>query len=387
MSFFGGVPYDQGPNELYNRHANFKSFFTSCITLFRMATGESWNGIMHDVMALGGAYEWAWLYFCSYIVIGAYMILNLLIAIVLETFQRVMKLEEAIVKPLHVTGFLEVWTAFDPEQFSFIDAVQLKEFLRRLEEPLWPAGPGLGPTAKRADMAALIAETPVTSDGKVHLVELFVTLMKEAYGRQEIEDIEPKALKQVLADLVGQYPTIYRNDLAKFDKGRDKGSDMANWLESQHINPVDAYAYASLMIDRGIDQASDLSELSQPDLDIFGMKHMHKKKVWQAIKHMRERNRQDELLAMLRDEPNKLTPRTMKRASKVVDDDQAKWLWRTFSHLEEREAMKVLDECTDTTRSNFAMAIRGLHAAGPGVGHGVEGRPLIEEAPGKEGAQ
>ena len=65
---------------------------------------------------------------------------------------------------------------------------------------------------------------------------------------------------------------------------------------------------------------------------------------------------------------------------------QAKWLWRTFSHLEEREAMKVLDECSDTTRSNFAMAIRSLHAAGPGVGDGEEDKPLMEETTGGKGA-
>lgn len=155
MSFFGHIEFDKGPNELYNRHANFRSFHTSCLTLFRMATGESWNGIMHDCMAEGGEFWWSWLYFCSFMLVGAYMILNLLIAIVLETFQRVMKLEEAVVKPLHVTGFLEVWSAFDPEQFSFIDAAQLKEFLRRLEEPLWPNCPGLGPNAVRPPMKSI----------------------------------------------------------------------------------------------------------------------------------------------------------------------------------------------------------------------------------------
>ena len=34
------------------------------------------------------------------------------------------------VKPIHITNFLDIWTAFDPESFSFIDASDLKNFLR-----------------------------------------------------------------------------------------------------------------------------------------------------------------------------------------------------------------------------------------------------------------
>jgi len=36
--------------EHINKHANFKSFYNSVITLVRASTGESWNGIMHDCM-------------------------------------------------------------------------------------------------------------------------------------------------------------------------------------------------------------------------------------------------------------------------------------------------------------------------------------------------
>ena len=32
------------------RHANFKDFPSALLVLFRMSTGESWNGIMHDCM-------------------------------------------------------------------------------------------------------------------------------------------------------------------------------------------------------------------------------------------------------------------------------------------------------------------------------------------------
>jgi len=93
MSFFGKLPLGVGKNGLLNEHANFQSFHVSMLTLFRMSTGESWNGIMHDCMEV---YPVAWIYFTSFILFGSYMILNLLIAIVLETFQCVMDQEVSI---------------------------------------------------------------------------------------------------------------------------------------------------------------------------------------------------------------------------------------------------------------------------------------------------
>ena len=87
MTFFGEMDLNTGPYQLYNEHANFRTFPVACLTLFRFTTGESWNGIMHDCMEYN---EWAWVYFVSFMMLAAYMVLNLLIAIVLDQFQRVM---------------------------------------------------------------------------------------------------------------------------------------------------------------------------------------------------------------------------------------------------------------------------------------------------------
>ena len=46
MNLFGSVRY----GENLNRYANFRDFPAAMMTLFRMATGESWNGIMWDAM-------------------------------------------------------------------------------------------------------------------------------------------------------------------------------------------------------------------------------------------------------------------------------------------------------------------------------------------------
>jgi hypothetical protein len=48
MQLFGRVKRQNYLNE----HFNFESFGRSMSTLFRMATGEDWNGIMHDCQVL-----------------------------------------------------------------------------------------------------------------------------------------------------------------------------------------------------------------------------------------------------------------------------------------------------------------------------------------------
>jgi len=288
MSFFGKLPLNAGPNNLLNEHANFQDFHTACITLFRMSTGESWNGIMHDCMKF---YPQAWVYFVTYIIIGAYMILNLLIAIVMETFQNVMDAEDSLVKPMHINYFLDVWSAFDPEQFAFIDAGQLRAFFKLLEGEIWPPHPGLGPHAKKAAVEALIETVPCTHDGKVHLVELFVSMLKAVYGAEEIDILEAKALKTTMLDLVTQYPSLYRNDLSILDMGRDKGGVVVRYLEGLGINKTDAQQYSAIMADNGVDSPADVLEMTPGMLDIYGFKPVHKDKVKNAIRLEKSRKK------------------------------------------------------------------------------------------------
>lgn len=75
------------------RHANFKTASNGIVLLLRIVTGEDWNKILHDCMVappfctLGQSY-WetdcgnttaALIYFCSFYVIIAWIVLNLLV--------------------------------------------------------------------------------------------------------------------------------------------------------------------------------------------------------------------------------------------------------------------------------------------------------------------
>ena len=66
VSLYGDMPIrdEEYLFGMYNEHANFSNFGRALVTLFRMSTGESWNGIMHDVMHVHPS---SCVFFASYI--------------------------------------------------------------------------------------------------------------------------------------------------------------------------------------------------------------------------------------------------------------------------------------------------------------------------------
>merc|ERR1711865_1050880 len=142
MSFSGDIEtsacdtcdqYNAMPYKMYNEHCNFKTFYRSFLLLFRMSTGESWNGIMHDVMDV---YVLAWAYFVTYMVIVAYLLFNLLVAVVLEQFSLKMHQQQLLVNPTHICAFVEHWRRFDPNCTHLIKVEDLPVLMQALEPPL-----------------------------------------------------------------------------------------------------------------------------------------------------------------------------------------------------------------------------------------------------------
>lgn len=146
--------------EELDRHANFRNFGTALLLLLRIITGEAWNGIMHDCMVqppdcdpssepycavldddgglqwntTSGSYvpvaapgvagqagctcdncswrelydidncgvRWAPVYFVSFFILGAFVMLNLVIAVVLENFSSSKKSGDSEVRPCPV---------------------------------------------------------------------------------------------------------------------------------------------------------------------------------------------------------------------------------------------------------------------------------------------
>lgn len=80
--------------QFINEYANFETFGVSFITLIRMMTGESWNGIMHECalfppfctpgLDCGG--RTAYPFFISFQVVTSFLISNLVVAVVINQY-------------------------------------------------------------------------------------------------------------------------------------------------------------------------------------------------------------------------------------------------------------------------------------------------------------
>ena len=75
----GSMFFDQINPELWS------DITISMLTLFRVATFEDWTDVMYETMLV---YRWSWFYYLSFIFIVAFVFLNMMIGIVLETLQR-----------------------------------------------------------------------------------------------------------------------------------------------------------------------------------------------------------------------------------------------------------------------------------------------------------
>ncbi|XP_055869131.1 sodium leak channel NALCN-like isoform X2 [Biomphalaria glabrata] len=140
---FGSVKYG------YNlgRQANFETAFNAILLLFRIVTGEDWNKIMHDCMVSTpfcskggnfwqtdcGNYFASIVYFCSFYVIITYIVLNLLVAIIMENFSLFYSNEEdALLSYNDIRQFQNTWNLVDINRKGMIPARRVRFLLRLL---------------------------------------------------------------------------------------------------------------------------------------------------------------------------------------------------------------------------------------------------------------
>ena len=114
-----------------NQHVGFQNFTTAVMTLFRICTGEAWEGIMHEAAAESGPYcdvhldscgnrLVAYLYFITFTVIAMFTLLNLIVAVILKEFVNVSEEESGIITSDHVSQFIQCWDACDTGHTGFI---------------------------------------------------------------------------------------------------------------------------------------------------------------------------------------------------------------------------------------------------------------------------
>jgi hypothetical protein len=166
MNLFGNIKMQEN----INSNANFGSFFDSFMSLFRCLTGESYNALMHDAeiqppfcspedykvkQEIGTTgtfvtltqpsncgvlpppyFPLSFLVFGMYFLFSNYVMLNLIIAIILDEFADTVALAAAEVKEENIENFREMWMEFDHNADSHIAADQLVALICKVDYPL-----------------------------------------------------------------------------------------------------------------------------------------------------------------------------------------------------------------------------------------------------------
>jgi hypothetical protein len=134
MSLFAKVP----EGEFINKNVNFRSFYLAFMTLWRAATGESWNGIMHDCFYEEGPVSVGfWLLFelCAF-----FIFMNVFIAVIGESFNDNQATEDEndilALKKKDIKAFQNTWAKFNPMGELYMRTIRLPDFLRALPPPL-----------------------------------------------------------------------------------------------------------------------------------------------------------------------------------------------------------------------------------------------------------
>jgi len=89
----GKPPYSACACENLDWNANFATLARAFVTLIRMSTGEYWNGIMHDLIDQGHTY--AFLYFFTFMVLATFIMLNLVVAVILNNYEQMDQTEQS----------------------------------------------------------------------------------------------------------------------------------------------------------------------------------------------------------------------------------------------------------------------------------------------------
>jgi hypothetical protein len=65
---------------------NFDNFGVALLSIFRLLTLEGWSGVMYNYMDADGIF--AAFYFPIIIIIGSFFLLNLFLAVIMESFSE-----------------------------------------------------------------------------------------------------------------------------------------------------------------------------------------------------------------------------------------------------------------------------------------------------------
>uniref|UniRef100_A0A7S4PLT5 Uncharacterized protein n=2 Tax=Guillardia theta TaxID=55529 RepID=A0A7S4PLT5_GUITH len=153
VNFFYNINVGQDAYGRMTDLASYQTIDSAIFLLFRQTTGEAWNGIMFYCMQadpykacnlaydpflndgcgsplIGIAFHVMWQ------VLGAYVLVQLFTAVIIENFAELSKEESSVLPIDKLNEFVDVWTELDPHARGKIHVSLIPEMIRRLSPPL-----------------------------------------------------------------------------------------------------------------------------------------------------------------------------------------------------------------------------------------------------------
>ena len=132
---------------------NFDHFGNALLLLFQVLTGDDWAAIMSDCRASpesssctleeGNCGSAAAIpFFVSFQVLGSFVMLNLVVAVILENFTTLGNVNPNLISSNDIANFKEAWAEIDPDANGLAPISDLANVLNALPPPMGFKGKG-----------------------------------------------------------------------------------------------------------------------------------------------------------------------------------------------------------------------------------------------------
>jgi len=216
VSLFGEVVY----GVQLSRYANFETFPVAMLTLFRVATGEDWNGMMYDLAIEEGQYNGAnaqcstvvpcppeylgqpcgcginyvsQAYLIIFNVLAAFVMLNLVVAAILTHYDIAIKTKDGL-SDMMIQKFKDAWWELDKEATARIKVSEF-DILYATVHKIFPNMEG---TKEACD--AMLKKMEITG-GELRFSEVLFVFAFESFGHSlgytpKARELEKKITKK-----------------------------------------------------------------------------------------------------------------------------------------------------------------------------------------------
>jgi len=200
LSLLGNVPGE----DFVDDNVNFRSFYIAFMTLFRAATGESWNGIMHDCYAGEGII--AILFWLTYTLLAFFIFMNVFIAVIGESFDDNQQTEDEndilALKKKDIKAFRNTWAKYNPMGELYMRTSRLSDFLRELPPPLGYQGIRIEDQKLNKIIFCLNIRD---HKGRVYYPEVMWTIFHSIAGMNDEKVLKCKQIKLILKTMQQKY--------------------------------------------------------------------------------------------------------------------------------------------------------------------------------------